>query len=180
MPLSFRPIHTAFVALLASLVLCAPALAEKGTPLIIHEEARALAMPDYADETLAPVKFAPQDSKLTIVHFWATWCVPCLEELPILDQFVAKHKDSPVAFIPLALDGKNVAKVRAFYDDNGIKHMPLYMDASMKSFRATKASGLPTTLFFDQDGKEVARAEGPADWESNAISRFVSGFLPTQ
>ncbi len=112
-------------------------------------------------------------SHLTILHLWATWCVPCLDEIPVLDGVAAAYKDKGVTVLTLSLDGKNTQKVQDFYAKHSIKTLPSYFDYQMKAFRSLKFKGLPASIFIDGNGREIARIDGPADWDSVEVKKLL-------
>ncbi|MDX2074570.1 MAG: TlpA disulfide reductase family protein [Alphaproteobacteria bacterium] len=114
--------------------------------------------------------------KLTALHFWATWCVPCVDELPQLDDAQDIFgKELHIAAI--ALDGKNAAKVQKFYSNHKILHLPVLLDPTAKLPKIAGLRGLPGTLFIDARGNIVGRAEGPLDWQQEDVQAFLKAHL---
>jgi thiol-disulfide isomerase/thioredoxin len=112
--------------------------------------------------------------KLTIVHFWATWCVPCIAELPELDAFDKKYKDQGVKVISIAEDGvKRMQNVQDFFKKHKVESLAPYLDIDTKAFQETQTRGLPTTYFIDPSGLKIAVAEGPMNWASKDAEAFV-------
>lgn len=170
-------IHTWLACLLASLVLAPALAAEKTAPLKINEKPRLLVLLRFYDSAMAPYQHWPKNQQLTILHLWATWCVPCLDELPKLDTFSTQYKDTQIIFLPVALN-KELEDVTGFYSKHGIKKLPVYIDPTMKIFRELEVYTLPATLFIDANGREIARIEGPADWQSASLRDFIARRLP--
>lgn len=112
-------------------------------------------------------------NKLTALHFWATWCQPCAIELPIVNAMQQKYPKQGLKIMALSLDGKNIDNVKKFYSENNITSLDILMDANMDSFQKLKLKGLPTTIFINSKGHEIARAEGPLDWESAGVKKFI-------
>ncbi|MFO0389801.1 MAG: TlpA family protein disulfide reductase [Alphaproteobacteria bacterium] len=165
-------IHTWFFNILASaLLLSFPAFSQTA-PLEQHNPPKPLPRLDYADVSGTIHTLKPDTSSLAILHLWATWCVPCIEELPILDSVANAYKDKGVAVITLSLDGKNARKVTDFYTTHNIRTLPAYFDYQMKAFRALKFKGLPATVFI-KNGREIARIDGPADWKSAEVKALL-------
>ncbi len=118
-----------------------------------------------------------QPFSLTAVHFWATWCAPCVEELPALDAAQARYKARGLNILAIALDGNNTAKVQRFFAEHGIQNLSPYLDGEPSGFFGTKSNGLPITFFVDSEGDIIARAEGPMDWEHSATTGFLDQHL---
>ncbi len=112
--------------------------------------------------------------KLTILHLWATWCVPCVAELPDLDEFAKAHPD--LGFIALSED-MNLEKVKDFFTAHKITALTPALDEKMTMFQKAKVVGLPTTLFIDANGRMFARADGPLDWKSKDVADFIEQHL---
>jgi thiol-disulfide isomerase/thioredoxin len=171
MPHKNTLIHTWFFNILASaLLLSFPAFSQTA-PLEQHKTAQSLPTLEYADKE-GKIHPIPIKNRLTVLHLWATWCVPCIEEIPVLDGVAAAYKDKDVVVITLSLDGKNAQKVQDFYTKHTIKNLPVYLDYQMKAFRALKFKGLPATIFI-KNGSEIARADGPVDWKSDEVKRLL-------
>jgi len=114
--------------------------------------------------------------KVLIVNFWATWCAPCVKEMPSLERLNAKlgGKDFQVIAINQERNGAKVAK--PFADKQGWK-MPVYLDPATGFYRDAKLGGLPTTLVIGKDGKEHGRVAGEVEWDSPAVEKMVQDLL---
>jgi thiol-disulfide isomerase/thioredoxin len=183
-----HPIHTRFRGQLAScrimLLLAAAAAAFSALPA--HAE-NTVAITPGMSQTAAPVVYSDgksntyalnaQENKLTAVHFWATWCAPCVGELPEIDAAQNAYGGKGFKVLALSLDSNTSAdKPAAFMAQHGITHLKPLIDFSQASFKAAHAPGLPTTVFIDTTGKEVGRAEGPVDWKSKETQAFIERY----
>ena len=112
-----------------------------------------------------------------VVNLWATWCLPCIAEMPALDRAQALLAADGVRVLALSSDREGRAKVEAFYRDRGIRHLGLWLDPRGAAQRALGARALPTTVVIDRKGQERARMEGPAEWDKpellTAVRRLV-------
>ena len=106
--------------------------------------------------------------KLLVVNLWATWCVPCVAELPALDALSRRGAADGITVLPLSSDRGGAATVRAFYAAHGIASLGVWVDRDGAVARAWGARGIPTTLIVDRSGRERGRLEGAADWASDA------------
>jgi thiol-disulfide isomerase/thioredoxin len=125
---------------------------------------------EHAKRTLADFR-----GHIVVVNFWATWCAPCIRELPSLDRLQARLKDKGVTIIALSLDRGGVDAVKAFYAENGIHNLEVYVDKTMDAQQAFDIPGLPTTVLIDREGHDRGRLIGPADWDSKDASDLVLG-----
>lgn len=143
--------------LLAALIIAASAAA----PLSAAETAAA--KPEFSIKTLDGKTFSLADHKgnWVILNFWATWCSPCIKELPELSNFVKTHKN--VRAIGLAYEDTDVAEIKAFLE----KHPVVFPIAQVDTFDPPKAletpRGLPTTYLIAPDGSIARKFTGPVD-----------------
>ena len=107
-----------------------------------------------------PYDLAQQRGKYVIVNYWATWCVPCIKEMPDISRFVAAHKDK-VAAIGLAYEDTDKADIQAFLAKHPVSYpiAQVTLDTPPKDFDEPR--GLPTTWLIGPDGKVAKRFVGP-------------------
>ena len=105
--------------------------------------------------------------KVVLLNFWATWCVPCREEMPALDRLQATlgGKDFEVVAVSIDKGDKGPAALKLFYRDVGIRHLRIYHDPTGDSGYEVGMIGIPTTLLLDREGNELGRMSGPAKWD---------------
>ncbi len=119
----------------------------------------------------------PAEAKLTIVHFWATWCVPCIKELPQLDAVYATYKSRGLEVVPLAMDGVVIERIEQFYKQHKVLWLSANYDAKNASLKAVKGQNLPLSVFINAKGEEVGRAQGVVDWSSPGAREFIENRL---
>ena len=136
--------------------------------------------PDYAfsDEAGKPLKVADLKGKVVVLNIWATWCAPCVTEMPTLAKLQAAYAGQPVEIVAVSIDTETSAtKARLFI----AQHAPLkfYHDRDMKMpFKLTPpAPGAPTTVIYGKDGLEQARVAGEADWSGPEARALVDKAL---
>jgi thiol-disulfide isomerase/thioredoxin len=135
-------------------------------------EGRGYADMAFTDAAGKPMTIADFKGKTLLVNFWASWCVPCREEMPALDALATKYNSDAFMVLPINLDigdgGK--AKAEAFLDEGQFANLPLYADNTFAAFDRLKqqavAIGLPATLVLDENGCELAVLQGPAEWNT--------------
>jgi thiol-disulfide isomerase/thioredoxin len=164
-------IWTLFASITCILAPCAHA--ETLTVPIISAVEKTLPPIPYKDETGAAHTVEPTGN-LTAVHFWATWCIPCLKELPEVDATAAVYNGLHI--VTISLD-TNVAKVKTFFIDKKIVHLPANLDSNNAAFKAAKLKGLPATIFLNEKGEVLGRADGPLDWKAKATTDFIGRAL---
>ena len=122
---------------------------------------RAAALSDFAGRTV-------------LLNLWATWCAPCVAEMPTLDALQARLGGPDFEVLALSLDTSGTDAVRDFHARLGLEHLGLYVDPSAGASTALDAVGLPTTLLIDPAGREIGRLTGAAEWDSAAMVAFLS------
>lgn len=136
--------------------------------------------PDYTfyDGDGKPMKIADLKGKVVVMNIWATWCAPCVTEMPTLAKLQAAYAGKPVEVVTVSIDSESsAAKARIFI----AQHSPLkfYHDREMKlPFKLSPpAPGAPTTVIYGKDGMEVARVAGEADWAGPEARALVDKAL---
>jgi len=115
--------------------------------------------------------------KVILVNVWATWCVPCREEMPTLDALQAELGSDDLEVVALSIDRAGPPVVRRFYDEIGVTNLKMYVDQTMLSMTALRAVGLPTTILINAQGQELGRLVGPAEWDDPKMVSFLRRFI---
>ena len=108
-----------------------------------------------------------------VINLWATWCMPCIEEMPSLERLSRTLAPDDIAVLPLSSDRGGASAVEAFYREHDITGLPILLDPRGAAAHAWRARGIPTSLIIDQQGRERARLEGAADWSTPAAAAIV-------
>lgn len=101
-----------------------------------------------------------------VVNLWATWCAPCVAEMPSLQKLSLALAPHDIAVLPLSSDRGGADVVRGWFKDHDIGGLPVLTDPKGALARAWKANGIPTTVIINRKGEDCARLEGPADWST--------------
>lgn len=132
----------------------------------------------FVDAAGKPVRLADFKGKVVVLNLWATWCPPCVAEMPTLAKLQSEYAGKPVAVVALSVDrADDIPKAQAFL----AKHAPLsfYNDPNLKMAFALKppAPGMPTTVIFGPDGVERGRLSGGADWAGEDARAVIDAVL---
>ena len=110
--------------------------------------------------------------RVVLVNAWATWCAPCVAEMPSLERLAELREGEAFAVVPISLD-RRIEDIGAWYGRNGIDDLPVIHDGSFTLQRGLELPGLPTTILYDRTGREVARLPGEADWASDEALALI-------
>jgi len=158
----------------ASAFFALPALANVGPELLkgtlakfqLAKEPKPLPELAFNDADDKPLKLADYKGKVVLLNFWATWCAPCVKEMPSLDRLQAALPRDQFVVLPISLDGPSKAKVAPFYRDRNLTNLCIYYDKGRKAMSVLDVSLLPTSILVDAAGRELGRLEGDADWDT--------------
>jgi thiol-disulfide isomerase/thioredoxin len=109
------------------------------------------------------------------VNFWATWCAPCIKEMPSLARLQAKLGD--LAVVAVSEDRRGAEVVDPFVAKLALGKLPIYLDAKNDLGHGFGVEGLPTSYLIDRDGRIVATLEGAAEWDSADMLKRLGTFL---
>jgi len=124
----------------------------------------ALSFTDIAEQ---PANLDTYKGKPLILNLWATWCAPCVKEMPSLARLAAEIKDQGVAVVAISEDRGGKFVVDPFLKEHQITGLPIYLDKTMSTGKAFKATTiLPMTLLIDANGNEIGRVYGDRDWDT--------------
>jgi thiol-disulfide isomerase/thioredoxin len=129
----------------------------------------ALVLKDPAGKALDP---AALKGKPVLVNLWATWCAPCVVEMPLLDKLAA-DMTGKLPVVTVSEDFKPEL-VPPFFAQKGYKNLTQWVDPANALPTAYNASALPLTVLYDKDGKELWRVMGGYDWSSDAARKAVA------
>lgn len=116
--------------------------------------------------------------KIVFINFWATWCPPCIAEMPTINNLAKKYKDnSSFVFLMVDMDS-NLKKSQQFMDRGGFSLMPLKPASAIPPMFFENS--LPTTVVLDKNGAIVFRHEGAADYENKKFTEFLENLLAAE
>ncbi|MDE1148653.1 MAG: TlpA disulfide reductase family protein [Azospirillaceae bacterium] len=114
--------------------------------------------------------------RVVLLNLWATWCAPCVQELPSLDKLQGDLGDKSFEVVALSMDRGGAHVVEPFLQNHGISHLAMWLDPRSTAMSVLKPRGLPTTLLIDAQGREIGRLEGDADWNSPEAQALIKHY----
>ena len=130
----------------------------------VDGDGRALTLADFRE-------------KVVLMNLWATWCAPCIREMPTLERLQAGLGGPDFEVVVLSIDVGGLPAVTDFYQALGLKALGIYVDKTASAWRDLKVAGIPTTLLVDRSGSEIGRVAGPAEWDSPDAVMLIRRYL---
>jgi thiol-disulfide isomerase/thioredoxin len=147
---------------------------------VFHQSPQPLPALTFADDSGALHSLRDFSGKTILLNIWATWCLPCREEMPTLDRLQAALGDDRFQVVALSIDAAGIEAVKTFFADINIRNLTIYIDPTTKSAADFGAVGLPTTLLIDRHGQELGRRVGPAAWDSPDMRDLLKKFISAE
>jgi cytochrome c biogenesis protein CcmG/thiol:disulfide interchange protein DsbE len=114
--------------------------------------------------------------KVVFLNFWATWCSPCKEEMPSMEELYKQFKDKDFVFLAISVDYAGVKPVKEYIEKNRYT-FPVLIDPKGKTLDLFGVRGIPTTFLIDQKGGLIGKAIGPRDWKKSEVVSIVNLLL---
>lgn len=110
------------------------------------------------------------------VHFWATWCPPCIVELPAIARLCRRLEQEGVAVLVICVDKAEPSKIKEFLERGGYD-LPVYLDPGGRVAASFGTFKYPETYLVGRDGKVVRKVLGPGNWDDPTWERFLQHFI---
>lgn len=127
----------------------------------------------FVDGNGRQVRISDFRGKFVVLNMWAKWCPPCINELPALARAQAKLPHDRIVVVVVDLENNEPAEVLEFLRAHGAGDLTAYVDRDLSLMKSFKAYGLPLTVVIDPEGREVARAFGPEDWDGSDALAYL-------
>jgi thiol-disulfide isomerase/thioredoxin len=115
--------------------------------------------------------------KITLINIWASWCAPCVEELPSLQRLKKAHDSDKFQVVTISEDTGGKVAVEDYFKRLGVSALPEYVDAEAALAGLLKFDGLPGTILLDANGKELGRFDGKADWAGDDAWKLIDFYV---
>jgi len=127
----------------------------------------------FVDGEGRELTLAKYKSRGIVFNFWATWCAPCVKEMPQLDRLKTILEPDGIEVLTISEDRAGAPLVKRFYEVNGLRNLGVLVDKRGKVLRDSKIIGLPTTLLIDAEGREIGRVQGISEWDAEETVAFL-------
>ena len=125
----------------------------------------------FKDQAGKETSLSQLRGKVVLVNFWATWCPPCLDEIPSMQRLHRRMVNKPFEMLALSVDN-SWEPVNRFLDENGFK-LPVYADFDKRISTLYGSHMWPETYIVDKKGKIAYKVVGPKDWTSSEVLKFL-------
>ena len=144
--------------------------------LVIYDKLKKYDAITFLDAKKNELNLDDYKGNLVLLNFWATWCAPCKEEMPSLDQLQSNEKLSDLKIFPINIGQENLEKSQKFFEDLSIKNLEVYLNTSINLPKILQLRGIPTTILINKDGLEFARIIGSIDFKNEKFIKWLSKY----
>ncbi|MRG70489.1 redoxin family protein [Alphaproteobacteria bacterium HT1-32] len=164
---------------IAILLIMTPALAVAGPPKNYERLDSETSLPSdsFTNGLGVEMQLGDFHGKVVLLNLWATWCGPCVREMPHLDKLQAMLGGADFEVVALSSDRGGVEKVEPFFRRTNVDHLEIYLDPKNRIARALGARGLPTTYIIDAEGRLLGSVAGALDWTAPEIVDWLKGII---
>ena len=149
--------------------------------MVAADNPRPIVGMSFVDDLEKPLSLQSFRGKTLLVNLWATWCVPCREEMPALNALQQARGGDDFQVVAINIDTGDAGKPRDFLNETGVDKLGLYRDSSMGVFNTMKkeglAFGLPATMLVEEKGCLLGSMNGPAAWDSPEALALVDAAI---
>ena len=163
-----------FLCLLTIAILSVNVSAEKLMDIIPSPTSLPSMSFDDGNQSVGIEKFL---GRYVLVNFWATWCVPCIKEMPALDRLAESFYEKDLTIIAINQDAGGFNEVKPFLKSMALKKILVWYDKKNEGFRDLSFKGLPTTVLINPKGFMVAKLEGSAEWDQGLLVEQIKNIV---
>jgi len=127
----------------------------------------------FKDKNQKNVDLSNYNGKLVLLNFWATWCAPCREEMPSLDNLESDNRLNNLKIFPINIGQEDLSKSEIFFKELDIQNLDIYFDSTITLAKKFSLRGVPTTILFNKEGQEFARILGSIDFDNEVFINWL-------
>ena len=144
--------------------------------IVIHKVPKTYDNVIFLDNKDQKTNINQYRGNLLILNFWATWCEPCKEEMPSLDNLQINPELDKIRIFAINIGKENLNKVNKFFIDFNIKNFEPYFDPPVTLAKKFSLRGIPTSILINKEGQEFARIIGSIDFEDKNFVKWIKKF----
>ena len=144
--------------------------------LIIYEKPKEYKDVAFKNTLEKDINLIDYDGKLVLMNFWATWCEPCKEEMPSLDNLQVNPELNKIKIFAINIGKENLEKVNKFFINLNIKNFEPYFDSPITLAKTFSLRGVPTSILINKEGQEFARIIGSIDFEDKNFVNWIKKY----
>ena len=142
--------------------------------LVIYDDQKKISEISFKNEEDKNVSLSEYKNKLLILNFWATWCEPCKEEMPSLQNLQKNTSFKNLKILPINIGQEDKDTIKKFFSDVKINTFEIFYDSDIKLAKKFSLRGIPTSILINKDGYEFAKIIGSINFED---PKFVNWLL---
>ena len=144
--------------------------------LIIHKELKKYDSSTFLNAQKDQLNLNDYKGNLILLNFWATWCLPCKEEMPSLDLLHENKDLDNLKIFPINVGQENFEKTSNFFQDLKIENLKIYFDSPVTLAKKLGLRGIPTTILVNKDGLEFARIVGSINFDDKKFVEWLKNY----
>lgn len=144
---------------------------------VFHDQMMPATNAAFQDADGNEVNFSDFQGKVILVNLWATWCAPCIKEMPDLNALQNSLGGENFEVVLISQNSDGIESSLEFLETNSITHLTTYIDSNRNIARSLKSNVLPTSILINAEGQEVGRLIGPAEWNSGDAQALINYFI---
>ena len=144
--------------------------------LIINKELKKYDNLSFLDDKNNQINLDDLNGNLILLNFWATWCAPCKEEMPSLDNLQSNKNLNNLKIFPINIGKDNLKKALEFFEDLEITNLNIYFDNPSTLAKTFSLRGVPTSILINKDGYEFARIMGSIDFNDKNFIKWLIAY----
>ena len=141
--------------------------------LAISEIPKPISSLIFEDFSGSEIDLKDYRGKLVIINFWATWCAPCMREMPSLDRLYIDNNFKNLQIFAVNMEQFNPLKTKKFFNELNIKKLEIFFDQNLNFVKKFRLRGLPTTILVNKTGEEFARITGEANFKNKKFLKWL-------
>jgi len=144
--------------------------------LVIHKDPKKLEKINFKNIDNETINLNKFENSLIVINFWATWCAPCIEEMPSLNRLQVNPIFNNLKILPINVGRDNVQKSKNFFKKLEINNLEIYFDKDVELANKFLLRGLPTTVFINKKGEEFARIIGFVNFDDKKFLKWLKKY----